>query len=331
MKVTMQGIAELEGVSHSTVSFVLRGRDMSISAGTRRRILMRATSLAYRPRSDQRIDSLKSSVLFLVPGYDDIYGKDSYAGRLFSKMSSLEKEFGIRTIIHTNTERDIIHSLYRGVCEDVVSAVVALNLGLEELVEVVGTSPVPVISPSQWSREICSRVAFDDFWIGEEAARRFFHAGHRNAALFKSARYMSDRREGFRREWQKLGGELTWIEMPSYVSPSAVCDKLTGIFSGKIGFTALFCGNDGIAMGVMLAMYRCGLSVPEDLSLIGCDNNPHSVFSHPPLCTFDLDANEHARQLLLAVKRLVAGDEKMVYISLKPDFVMRESIRELSN
>ena len=58
----MQDIAKRCGVSHTTVSFVLRGREMGISETTRQKVLYEAICLDYQTRADQRIDSGKIRV-----------------------------------------------------------------------------------------------------------------------------------------------------------------------------------------------------------------------------------------------------------------------------
>ncbi|HBC88473.1 MAG TPA: hypothetical protein DCZ94_16110 [Lentisphaeria bacterium] len=328
-KLTMREIAESEGVSHTTVSFVLRERDMGIGAATKEKILRRAISLNYHTRSDQRINLQSDRVLFLVPHYNDIYGKDSYAGRLFSQMASMEKESGFQIVLHTSMERDIIRSLYRGVCEDGASAVIPVNLSYDELENVVNLSPVPVISIYMWPGDICSRIGFDDVWIGEEAARQFFLSGHRKAAAFTTSKFLHHRSEGFRDEWKKLGGKFTNISVDSNLTPDVVSEKLTTILNRKCDFTALFCGNDNLCMGAMNAIYKCGLSVPDDISIIGCDNLGFTRYSHPPLSTFHINAETHAKQLLDGVRRLIKNHNEKIFISNKADFISRESILKL--
>ena len=49
----------------------------------------------------------------------------------------------------------------------------------------------------------------------------------------------------------------------------------------------MFCGDDWIPQGVIQAITEFGLSVPDDISVVGVNNNRESVTSQPPLTTVD--------------------------------------------
>ncbi len=53
--------------------------------------------------------------------------------------------------------------------------------------------------------------------------------------------------------------------------------------------TAVLCGNDDLALGLLTGLDRLGLKVPEDVSVVGMDDHPHSVATRPALTTVRLD------------------------------------------
>jgi LacI family transcriptional regulator len=57
------------------------------------------------------------------------------------------------------------------------------------------------------------------------------------------------------------------------------------LFARGARFTALFTGNDMMAMGARLGFYRHGMRVPDDVSLVGFDDQPGSAYTIPPLTT----------------------------------------------
>ena len=73
--------------------------------------------------------------------------------------------------------------------------------------------------------------------------------------------------------------------------------------------TALFAGNDTIAMGAMLALREAGLSVPEDVAVVGYDDLPVASYTCPPLTTIRTHALEQGRLLARAAIALMNGEK----------------------
>jgi len=62
--------------------------------------------------------------------------------------------------------------------------------------------------------------------------------------------------------------------------------------------TALIAINDLVALGAMRQVRRLGLRIPEDVSIIGCDNQFFAPYLEPPLTTLDLHPAEHGRSAI---------------------------------
>jgi DNA-binding LacI/PurR family transcriptional regulator len=94
--------------------------------------------------------------------------------------------------------------------------------------------------------------------------------------------------------------------------------------------SAIFCGNDTVAMGVMKALDEHGIRVPEDISLVGFDNIDTSSYLKPPLTTIDIPKKELGR---LAVKilldRLETNRTYSVRLVLPFTMLVRESCRRV--
>ena len=89
-------------------------------------------------------------------------------------------------------------------------------------------------------------------------------------------------------------------------------------------FSAIFAANDQMAYGTRLALYRRGFRVPEDLSLVGFDDEPAAAFMIPPLTTIRQPAVELGREaanVILARLR----DQPASLATLKAELVVRES------
>jgi len=80
-----------------------------------------------------------------------------------------------------------------------------------------------------------------------------------------------------------------------------------GLLDSKAKFTALFCVNDQTAYGACLALFRKGLSVPGDVSLVGFDDLPSSAYRLPPLTSVRQSIGTLGEQSAQAILELVSG------------------------
>jgi len=89
--------------------------------------------------------------------------------------------------------------------------------------------------------------------------------------------------------------------------------------------TAILCGNDTLAFGVMLAAQRAGIRVPEQLSITGFDDLPQARFMSPPLTTVAVPASEIGTQVADALIARISGEALPHHRLLDAPLVFRES------
>ena len=81
-------------------------------------------------------------------------------------------------------------------------------------------------------------------------------------------------------------------------------------------FTAICCANDTMALGAMKALMVSGLSVPEDVSVIGFDNIESCRYSIPPLSTVSIDTELFAKQIMRSLLELIENREGIAPIKI---------------
>lgn len=89
--------------------------------------------------------------------------------------------------------------------------------------------------------------------------------------------------------------------------------------------TAILCGNDTLAFGVMLAAQRAGISIPEQLSITGFDDLPQAHLMWPPLTTVAVPATDIGSQVADALLALINGDKLHHRQLLEATLVIRTS------
>ncbi len=93
--------------------------------------------------------------------------------------------------------------------------------------------------------------------------------------------------------------------------------------------TALFAANDLSAIASVTAARGLGLSVPDDLSVIGFDNVPESALASPPLTTIKQPLQQMGAEALRLLVDLIAGVERETHVRLPTELVVRASCAPL--
>ncbi len=100
------------------------------------------------------------------------------------------------------------------------------------------------------------------------------------------------------------------------------------LVNSRAGFTAVFAANDQMAYGARLALYRLNIRVPEDISLVGFDDLPNSIYTMPPLTTIRQPIYDVGKKAAEAIVKMINGEEvSSSYLPL--ELVVRESTRRI--
>lgn len=102
------------------------------------------------------------------------------------------------------------------------------------------------------------------------------------------------------------------------------------LLAARQRFTAVFAANDQMALGAVLGLHRHALRVPEDVSVIGFDDLPASLYANPPLSTVCHPAYDMGRLSALAILQLLGGQTPDAQVPA-PKVVSRESCRRLAH
>ena len=161
---------------------------------------------------------------------------------------------------------------------------------------------------------------WDDQWISvdnEQAAfdatRFLIELGHRRIAHVGGIRDHQDairRREGYCRALTEANIEIDeeLICEGNFDGNSGVVAIESLLMRGK-SFSAIFAANDMTAFGARLALHRKGIRVPDDVSIVGFDDQAEAAFMTPPLTTVHQPAMEMGGVAAAAIVKLINGQE----------------------
>ena len=88
---------------------------------------------------------------------------------------------------------------------------------------------------------------------------------------------------------------------------------------------AVFVANDQMAIGVLRALQESGLSVPDDVSVVGFDDSPEAGYLIPPLTTVHQDFPEVGRRAIAVLHAAIVGGTEDVDRLVEPTLVVRAS------
>lgn len=303
-KVTIYSIAESLGIAASTVSRAMTRPEL-VKADLRDRILARAEELGYQPnRTARRLATgLTGAIGLLVP---DI--TNPYFPPLVRAIQTAAAADDATTVILVDAggSADDEEGLIRRLKSQVDGILIASPLtGDADLREAVGATPAVVLN-----REIegMHSVIVDVTSALHEAADHLVSLGHERVALLTGTvgSWAATQRRDAIRSWAAATGvdleELGPFDA-SYDGGVEAAGELL-----RTGATAAFAFDDLTACGVVAGLSEAGCQVPEDRSVVGCDDVLLARALTPNLTTVGTPNEELGEAAVAALHALIAGE-----------------------
>lgn len=282
-------MAARAGVSRTAVSFVLNGNDAgNVSTPTRDRILAAAAELGYTP--NLVASSLRRQSTRQVGIITDAIATSPFAGRLLRGAMERAGERGFMVSLFDTAERPerettAAQELQRRRADGMLYAA----MGLRELAHVPDVGLPVVLANCFVPGDGVPCVIPDEQLAGRAAGQHLLSCGHRRITMLGGtppAVAGPLRAEGFRAAMDAAGLPASqtpvvtagWTIDAGYAAACRVLD------AGDRP-TAVFAVNDRVAVGVLLAAARLGLSVPGDLSVVGFDDQEELAANVVPALT----------------------------------------------
>lgn len=327
-RATATEVAREAGVSTATVSYVLHGRP-GVSEATRARVLEVIERLSYRP--SQAANVLKRGrapfIGLLLADIANPFYPELAAGVIEAASSRGLEVF----LAHTGEDGERLRRELRLMLDHHVSGFILTSLrdGDEEVLKELEQLGVPAV---QTVRRIPGAefdfVGIDDRAGGREAADHLIAGGHASIGLITGPSASSasrDRTAGMLEVVRKHG-----IRIPRDLHLEASLTREGGYMAGKKLLkkapSAVLCGNDLIALGLIDAIYDSGLEVPDDIAVVGYDDMSFGSARQIGLTTIRQPRHEIGRTAVdLLTRRLVDPSAPPVQRVLGHELVVRTS------
>ena len=325
--ITIQDIAERANVSISTVSRVINST-APVAPETREKVLGVIAELNYKPNLfAQGLAGGHSRTIGVLtqligsPFYDVIL-RGILKGIDGSGYSPLFADGG------WDAEKDLI-ALNMFIQRQVDGLILLNGHAPEEiLIEIASQIPMIIVGRDIPNlEEQC--LPFDDFNAAQTATQYLIQSGHQRIAHITGLKNHQDaieRQDGYQMALRDAGIEPNpdLIIEGDFTEPSGVMAVEMLLMRGHI-FSAIFAANDQMAYGARLALYRRGLRVPEDVSIIGFDDQAPSAYMIPPLTSIRRPPLEIGEATGQALVNLMQG-QSVTLPKFRSTLIIRESV-----
>jgi DNA-binding LacI/PurR family transcriptional regulator len=264
-----------------------------VKDATRRRVLRVIGELAYRPSQVARALALGASSSVTVLTSDTrLYGRAAILQGV--EEAARAAGFSVTVSVLDSPEPHAVTRTVNRVCDPQSGGVIVIAYDLTGIRALHAIpADVPVVAALEASdaksRRQFRSVVLDDRAAAAGSTRYLLGLGHRTVhyVAIPSSTRASARMQGWRSALRAAGAEV-----PRAVS--AEWSPISGYHAGRElaadrGVTAVLCGNDDLALGVIHALREAGRTVPGEVSVAGFDDTPQAAFYAPPLTTVRLD------------------------------------------
>lgn len=335
-------IAKIANVSVATISLALNNKP-GISDATRQKILKIAKSLSDRPSHHYPINQFKMGAIRFVRivkhGHTLNRDHDVFISSYIEGMESEARSRGYNLEVSTFKTDDVaaIVELFNDLSiEGFVVLGTELNPGD---ITILANAKAPIVFIDTYSDfQEANFVDMDNLAAMFQIVKYFYDRGHRQIGMIRSDIHVKNfelRDTGFKKAIEHFNIPYTdkFIFTVDSTFTGAYQDMLKHLKRNQRLPTALFVVNDITAYGCIKALKERGISVPDDVSVIGFDDLPMSALMEPPLTTMKVSNARIGRYAMRLIVERIENDAELpsTKVSIGGELVERESVKDLGS
>jgi LacI family transcriptional regulator len=328
---TITDVSRKAGVSRSTVSRFIADSGY-VSESARKSIELAIADLGYRPNTMARgLRSNRSDIIGAVvvevasPFYAQMVGGMQRGARAGGKSVLVASGYAI-----ADEEAHAIVELIDRACDGLI--LYLENPLRADVAEIIRKSRTPVVTIGGDECPVATvKIHIDNFSGARDAMRLLLERGHRAITYLSGGLMYRDTHERLRGmaaalKEQGLSLDDIHVEHGDFAESFGFDGTMRLLASGR-PVTAIMAGDDDVAAGVLFALKRAGKRVPDDISLVGFDDNFHARHLTPALTTVRQPVDEVGRLAAELLSRILAGDmPETTEITIPTELVIRDSV-----
>jgi len=327
-RATLGMVAQRAGVSPSTVSRILNGT-ANVSDDKQQLVRRVIEELGFRP--DPTARSLAGGRTMSIGVLTQYIDSPFYGEALRGIEEVLHKAHYAPLFVSGHWNQEEERSRLSLLQDRKVDGIIVLTGKLSDgtLAEMARQLPI-VVTGRQLSAPNLFSIDFDNIEGAGLAVKHLHALGHQNVAFISGPLDHPDagqRLAGYRSELVRRDMRVddALIVFGDFQEAGGF-RAMNQLLESRVTFSAVIAANDQMAYGARLALHRAGLRVPDDVSLVGFDDLPHSAFTLPPLTSVRQSVYEigaSAAQAMVDLLAKKAPPTKMI----AAEIIVRESTR----
>ena len=327
---TIDDVAREAGVSTATVSRCFNTPERVVEK-TRVRVFKAVTELGYTPNFGARAMAAKrtNTVGAIIPTMENAI----FARGLQAFQEELGRNGFTLLVASSSYQPELEENQIRTLLARGADALLLIGFDrTDEIYHFLAKQKIPTVVAWSYRRDhSVLSIGFDNRSAMKELADRVFALGHRNVAMISAPYEHNDRArervEGTLEAAREVGLDpdtLKIIETPYSIENGA--NAMRSLMAEENRPTAVFCGNDVLAVGALGACKALGLSVPQDVSITGFDDIELAQIADPPLTTVHVPHRQMGRQAASMLVSAIRRSGKLESERLATELVIRQSL-----
>ncbi|MFD2215149.1 LacI family DNA-binding transcriptional regulator [Metabacillus endolithicus] len=333
MNLTIKDIAKMAGVSPGTVSKIINNYG-GISEKTKKKVLDIIQETGYQPTfSAKALATKKSNLIGLIyAGKVNVEFTHPFFNEVVTSFKKTIGSLGYDIIMFSNEQFYKDNGSYLARCRHfhVDGCVIIAGEEVEDAIYELVREEIPCMGIDlELSGPKASFVMSDNVNLSRKVIQHFYLQGIRNIGFIggqEDSAITMFREKGARETMDQLGLEIhqEWFQYGDFHEESGY-QAMKKILETNSYPRAIFAVSDMMAFGAIDAIREKGLRVPEDISVIGCDDIDACRHSSPKLSTIRQDKEQLGKLAAYMLNDIINGKSELKPVFIDSELVVRES------
>lgn len=333
MKITMDEIARLAGVSKATVSRVLNGKTEGVGEKTRIKVQRVLEQVGYE--KDKTLPAAAKtgygSIGLIVPDITNPFFSD--IARAVEDQARSSDYFVIlaNTNFSQETEKQYIVNFLAKKVDGIILIPSGSHSGEEHRMPAKYGIPMLLLDRKFVSERDWLGCYSDNAYAAFRACEIMYRHGTRDIAYLSGGNAVStslERLEGYKAalDYYKMCDSSELIQSGNYTVESGY-DAIVALERANVQYSGVLAANDLMALGAIRALREFSYRIPEDVEVIGFDNIPFAAYCDPPLTTIQQPTSMMGRKACEMILQMIRGRQIQESVTLYPKVVIRKTTR----